>query len=98
VLHRLVREAGVGAREVVVLTPAALERSAVVGRCDAFNLTPTQSAQDDILVSSIHRFKGLGAKAVVICEVDGRDDATFRQLMYVACSRARSLLVVLDSR
>jgi hypothetical protein len=97
-LHRLVREAGVGAREVVVLTPAALERSAVAGRCGAFNLTPTPKARDDVLLSSIHRFKGLDAKAVVICEVDGRDDGTFRQLMYVACSRARSLLVVLESR
>ncbi|MBO0706721.1 MAG: NERD domain-containing protein [Candidatus Dormibacteraeota bacterium] len=97
VLHRLVREGGIGAREVVVLTPLALDRSSVRGRCGAFNLTPTPSGRDDVPLSTIHRFKGLDRKAVVVCEVSGRDGAAFRQLMYVACSRARSLLVVLES-
>lgn len=97
-LHRLVREAGIAAREIVVLTPLALDRSAVAGRCGAFFLTPTPRAQDDVQVSTIHRFKGLDAKAVVICEVASRDDASFLQLMYVACSRARSMLVVLETK
>ena len=97
VLHRLVRETGIGAREVVVLTPLAPERSTVTGRCGAFFLTPTPRGRDDVQVSTIHRFKGLDAKAVVVCEVTSRERATFPQLMYVACSRARSMLVVMET-
>jgi Nuclease-related domain/UvrD-like helicase C-terminal domain/AAA domain len=97
VLHRLIREGGVGPREVVVLTPLALDRSAVRGRCGAFNLTPTPAGREDVPLSTIHRFKGLDRKAVVVCEVSRRDDALFRQLMYVASSRARSMLAVLET-
>jgi hypothetical protein len=97
-LHRLVREAGIATREIVVLTPLALERSAATGRCGAFHLTPTPRGRDDVQISTIHRFKGLDAKAIVVCEVDGRNDPSFLPLMYVACSRARSMLVVLESR
>ncbi len=98
VLHRLVREASIGSREVVVLTPIALERSAITGRCGTFLLTPRPRGRDDVQISTIHRFKGLDAKAVIVCEVSSREDATFLQLMYVACSRARSMLVVLETQ
>ena len=96
-LHRLIREGGLGTRDVVVLTPFALDRSRVVGRCGSFHLTPTPKGRDDVLVSSVHRFKGLDAKAVVVCEVSPRSSAEFKHLMYVACSRARTLLVVLEA-
>jgi hypothetical protein len=97
-LHRVVREGGLGTREVVVLTPRSLDRTFVRGRCGAFNLTPTPQGRDDVQLSSIYRFKGLDAKAVVVCEVSQREDQAFQQLMYVACSRARSLLVVLETQ
>lgn len=97
VLHRIIREGGLASGEVVVLTPTAVERSAVVGRCGAFNLTEERQGPDDVKLSTIHRFKGLEAKAVVVCEVTQRNGPQFEQLMYVACSRARSLLVVLEA-
>jgi hypothetical protein len=97
-LHRLARVGGLAPRDVVVLTPLALDRSGVPGRCGSFHLTPTPKGRDDVQVSTIHRFKGLDAKAVVVCEVGPREDATFAQLMYVACSRARAMLVVLEMR
>jgi DNA helicase IV len=67
----------------------------VRGQVGAFRLTPTPGSGNDVLLSSIYRFKGLDAKAVVIVEVTRREDLEGVRLMYVACSRARSLLVVI---
>lgn len=95
VLHRLVAEGDLEARDVVVLTPHAAERSAVRGPVGAFVLTEEPKAHRDVLLSSIRRYKGLDAPAVVVCEVDRYSEAEFTKQMYVACSRARALLVVL---
>jgi len=97
VLQKLIVDGRLGARELVVLTPKTVDRSACGGRCGNFMLTPTPRGQTDVLLSSIYRFKGLDAKAVIVCEVSGPEDASFVQLMYVACSRARSLLVVMET-
>jgi hypothetical protein len=97
-LHRIVREGGISSREVVVLTPRSPDRAFVRGRCGAFNLTPKPQGRDDVQLSSIYRFKGLDAKAVVVCEVSQYERQAFQQLMYVACSRARALLVVLETQ
>jgi DNA helicase IV len=61
----------------------------------AFVLTPEPKGGRDILLSSIRRFKGLDAPAVVVCEVDRYAEEEFTKQLYVACSRARTLLVVL---
>ena len=95
-LEKLIVDGGMAARDVVVLTPKAVERSACRGSCGRFNLTPAPSRRDDVHLSTIHRFKGLDAKAVVVCEVSPKDGESFPQLMYVACSRARAMLVVLE--
>jgi len=95
ILHRLVQVERLSPRDLVVLTPFNVDRSAVRGQVGAFRLTPTPVGGNDVLLSSVYRFKGLDAKAVVIVEVSQRDDLEGMKLMYVACSRARSLLVVL---
>lgn len=141
-LHRLIVEEGLDVDDVVVLTPRALGRSDLAGRCGRFHLTQTPRGAGDVYLSTIHRFKGLDRRAVVVAEVEWPDDAgvaadvehsrgravvdggigsdvelqaglgpegirslddlarrrrEMRQLLYVACSRARSLLVVLTS-
>jgi hypothetical protein len=95
ILHRLVQEERLTPRDLVVLTPFNVDRSDVRGQVGAFRLTPTPVGGNDILLSSIYRFKGLDSKAVVIVEVTHREDVEGMKLMYVACSRARSLLVVM---
>ncbi|HXF36459.1 MAG TPA: NERD domain-containing protein [Actinomycetota bacterium] len=95
VLHRLVAEEGLDPRDLVVLTPHAADHSAVRGRVGAFVLTEEPRGGRDVLLSSIHRFKGLDAPAVVVCEVNRYEKEGFTRNMYVACSRARTLLVVL---
>lgn len=95
VLHRLIHNERIAPRDLVVLTSYSVDRSAVVGAVGSFRLTPTPAGGNDVLLSSIYRFKGLDAKAVVVVEVYQREDVEAMKLMYVACSRARSLLVVI---
>jgi Nuclease-related domain/AAA domain/UvrD-like helicase C-terminal domain len=94
-LHRLIMEGDLSPSDVVVLTPRGMEHSTVRGRVGAYHLTPTPQGRGEIKLSTLHRFKGLDAPAVVVCEVSERDGPEFRSQMYVACSRARSLLAVL---
>lgn len=97
VLHRVLVEGRVDPSDVVVLTPRSVERSQVAGTVGSYRLTPTPHGKNEVKLSSIFRFKGLDAKVVIVCEVDRHADEAFVQLMYVACSRARSLLVVILS-
>ena len=56
-----------------------------------------QWSQDEgVLMDSWHRFKGLEADAILIIETSGRDDAKKRTNRYVARSRAKHLLTVID--
>ena len=48
-----------------------------------------------IKYSSIYRFKGLEAPAVVITDVDALDTPAQRSLLYVGCTRALQRLVIL---
>ena len=49
-----------------------------------------------VLIASWHRFKGLDADAIVTIETPVRDDARERVNRYLARSRAKHLLVVID--
>ena len=49
-----------------------------------------------VLVASWHRFKGLEADAIVIIETPARDDVRERVNRYVARSRAKHLLSVIE--
>ncbi len=82
------------ARDVVVLTPHN-EHSQVHGKVGAFVVTEEPRGAGDVRVSSIARFKGLEANVVMVCEVDRHVEEDFTRLMYVACSRARTKLVVM---
>lgn len=96
-LHRIIVEGGVAASDVVVLTPRSVRKSQLAGQTGQFRLSESPSGPRDVLLSSIHRYKGLDAQVVVVCEVQGEPEEEQRELMYVACSRARGLLVLLTS-
>jgi hypothetical protein len=95
VLHRLIEEGDLAARDVAVLTPHSPAHSPVLGQVGAFKLTDDPVGKRDVRLSSIYRYKGLDAPAVVICDVDRFVEEEFTKLMYVACSRARAYLAVL---
>ena len=50
-----------------------------------------------MLIASWHRFKGLEADAIVTIETSVRDDVRERVNRYVARSRAKHLLTVVES-
>ena len=52
--------------------------------------------QDDcIKFSTIHSFKGLESKIIILCDVDKIEDIDSKTLNYVAISRAKLLLFIL---
>lgn len=54
-----------------------------------------KSRKDEIRFSTIHSFKGLDAKVVILMDVDDFQSPQARQLNYVGISRAEALLYVL---
>jgi superfamily I DNA/RNA helicase len=94
VLHRCCNQEGLASDDVVVLTPRNTDRSGLLGEYGSYCLVDAPSRPHEIQLSSVFHFQGLESKVVVIAGVRNRDQ-DFRELMYVACSRARSHLVVI---
>lgn len=55
-----------------------------------------ERVKDKVLVSTVRKFKGLEAKAVLLIDVESSKlaDGVMRRLMYVGCSRANSYLQI----
>lgn len=88
---------GIPPRDIVILSSKSLENSAVLALSQGPSaiLTPwggQASSFTKAYFSTIHGFKGLEAGAVVIVDIDLETEATRQQLMYVGCTRARSIL------
>ncbi|HEY9868955.1 MAG TPA: NERD domain-containing protein [Candidatus Obscuribacterales bacterium] len=105
VLHKLLIKEGCSPRDIVVLTPKNIERSALMSLKlpGSIRLVPRDNREQvgDVLCSSVHRFKGLERKVAVVTELDD-DLLALRQeeresLYYVAFSRPRNHLVLLSS-
>jgi ATP-dependent exoDNAse (exonuclease V) beta subunit len=59
---------------------------------------PPPSKGGQVRVATIHRYKGLEAPVVVLCELDSRVAASdLPALLYVGATRARAHLVVVCS-
>ena len=69
---------------------------------DQFGAIPATTSYEEwgedkgVLIASWHRFKGLEADAIVTNETPVRDDARERANRYVARSRAKHLLTVVE--
>lgn len=102
VFQRL-RDWGASASDVVVLTPAALTRSELPThrRVGPWRLGVRESVSRDVLIETIHSFKGQDRPIVVLAELDRLDELTamgvdaVETLLYVGCSRATQFLIVL---
>lgn len=57
-----------------------------------------EDKEDCIKFSTIHSFKGLESKIIILCDVDKIDDMDSKILNYVAISRAKLLLYILCSK
>jgi len=103
VLSRLAREPDITPDDVVILSRHRLEHSVAGTLVDSalFRIQSVeQSASKDGRIptfrfATARAFKGMESKIVVLCDVDRIDGDDERSLLYVAMSRARSLLTVL---
>jgi len=96
-LHRLVSEEDIATRDIVILTPRSQQRTAFKHGSKLGPFTFAENRPDDsttIQVSSVHKFKGLERKVVILVEIDDQVRGEKDVLLYVGGSRAQVLLVV----
>lgn len=96
VLHSLLVEGGVDPERTVILSPRLPETSDIWNR-RTFGNWNLRLLEDDpqpntVRFSSLHRFKGLEADAVVLCEVRYGAPGCTPINLYVASSRAKHIL------
>jgi len=101
VIQRLTVTEGIDAESIVILTPRGQSSSLLKEGHRLANLPLSWAESSDgssIRVSSIYGFKGLESDVVILAEVDHlRNRSQWKELTYVALSRARHHLIVLGS-
>jgi len=103
VLSQMAAESGLKPGDVVILSRYRLEQSAAatLTNTSAFcirpvdALAPGSTRKPTFVFATAQAFKGMESKAIVLCDVDRIESEEDRSLLYVAMSRARSLLTVL---
>lgn len=99
-LHQLINEEGIAPSDLVVLTPKAAERSALSERLALGNFRLTRqepTRPTDIPIRTVHAFKGLDRRVVILAEVDPWANQELATVLYVGCSRARTHLTILHN-
>lgn len=103
VLSRPANESDIKPEDIIILSKHRLEQS-VAGKVANSALFRVQSVEQGALkagrvptfrFATAQAFKGMESKVIVLCDVDRMESDTDRSLLYVAMSRARSLLTVL---
>lgn len=97
VLQRL-RGEGFAPEDIVILSPRRRENSVVAGLDSAGGYRILDRAErrgaTGVAFSTIHAFKGLESKAVVLVDVEPAPDAATDSLMYVGMTRAQLRLAL----
>lgn len=93
-LNRLVTSEGFAPENIAVLTGGAVEAGALASETlGAHRFTRADAPEAGMVVrDSVRRFKGLDRPVVILCEMDREGD---EDIIYVALTRAKSLLVVI---
>ena len=93
-----INKKGISSKRLVVLSPRTREKS-VIGYFDKDGLIIGNYGEDPksyyAMFSTIQAFKGLESEVVIITDIESYSDS---QLMYVGLSRARSKMIVLESK
>ena len=94
-LHRLVADEGVAAKDIAILTTGQKQalQNQVLGRF-LVKAEPNPSGHE-ILCNTIYYFKGLESPVVILVETELNKIDNLRNLLYVGASRARHHLIVL---
>ena len=87
---------------VILISPRRLENSSLAGleRISRFSLADcsqgmTSAHSPSVKFSTIHAFKGLESQVAIIVDIDAVEGEQSQSLLYVAMSRARSLLILM---
>ena len=92
-LHELLQD-GVAASGITILSPRKRENS-VVARIQGISVRNyTVPPAADVTFSTIHRFKGMENQVIILTDIMDYADS---RLIYVAMSRARSKLYILEN-
>jgi AAA domain/UvrD-like helicase C-terminal domain/Nuclease-related domain len=96
VLENLVTEEGVPVDDIVVLTPSRKAKSQLRrgGQAGRFRLSE-DPLPGEVLATTVHSFKGLESRVVILAEVGERHEEDLERYLYVGGSRARVHLIVL---
>lgn len=96
-LHELINTERINPASIVVLSPRLPETSDVWQRKTLGNvslrLMEEPPEANAVRFSSLHRFKGLEADVVILCEVTPGSVSCKPEHLYVGCSRARHKLI-----
>lgn len=94
---RELKKRGFGSESIMILSTKRREKS-IVEKCDKDEFLIGNYGLDSFgyyaMFSTVHSFKGLESEIVILTDVEDYNDS---QLMYIALSRARSKLIVLES-
>ena len=93
---RTLIDAKINPRDITVLAPITRNNSIIDNTDYSKNIIDYQvnATKNKITFSTIQSFKGLENKIIILIDITSYED---KQLMYVAFSRARSKLIVLES-
>lgn len=93
IIHKLIND-GIKHGEITILSPVKRENSVVsqIRNIKIKNYSP--NITDSITFSTIHAFKGLENKVIIMVDIDSFEH---EQLMYVGLSRARIGLFIIES-
>ena len=82
--------------DITILSPVVRSNTIINESDYSKNIIDYQinNTKNKITFSTIHSFKGLENKIIILLDIDSYND---KQLMYVAFSRARDKLIVLES-
>ena len=99
-LRKLIRREDVAPSEIAVIGPASKTRGSLADLSDIDAVPIVTTAQEwyegaGVLVTTARSFKGLEAEVVLLYDLGGFSNLFRREDLYVACTRAKVLLIAL---
>lgn len=97
-IHQYTAQLQLSSHDIVILSSLGAQspvwKAKKLGNYDLVELG-TKPGPNEIRFSTLQRFKGLEAKAIILCDVDERAPLCAPNHLYVGTSRARQVLTVL---
>ena len=99
IVKRLVYQEGLSPSDIVVLSPVGQQRSQIQEGYTIGNLNlswGSAGSHQTLHCSTIHGFKGLESPVIILCELERAHPEKRNELLYVAISRARNHLILVQ--